>query len=71
MPEQQDLEFLRALRSAQQHDQLKGPAQSQIDKTTSPHTTSEMEEGTKPPIYELTPLPIGWVTYEEFVASWP
>src|SRR5262249_23624830 len=32
MPEQQDLEFLRALRSAQQHHELKQPAHSQIEK---------------------------------------
>jgi hypothetical protein len=31
MAEQEDLKFLRTLRSAQQHDQLKQPAQSQID----------------------------------------
>ena len=31
MPQQEDLEFLRALRSAQQHHQLKQAAESQID----------------------------------------
>jgi hypothetical protein len=31
MPEHQDLEFLRTLRSAQQHDQLNQAAESQID----------------------------------------
>ena len=44
MPEQQDLEFLRTLRSAQQHDQLQQPAEPQIDERPSPRRTSEVGE---------------------------
>jgi hypothetical protein len=55
MPQQKDLELLRTLRSAQQHDQLKQPAQSQIDERPA-HTTSEVGERAKLPIYELTLL---------------
>jgi hypothetical protein len=55
MPEQKDLEFLRTLRPAQQHDQLKQPAQSQINER--PAHTHPSELGTaKLPIHVLTPL---------------
>jgi hypothetical protein len=56
MPQQQDLELLRPLRSAQQHHQLKQPAQAPNRRTTSPRTTSEVGEGANLPTYELTPL---------------
>jgi hypothetical protein len=55
MPEQEDLELPRALRSALQHDQLKQPAQSQVDERPA-HTQPPKSGRAKPSIREPTPL---------------
>jgi hypothetical protein len=44
MPEQQDFEFLRTLRSAQQNDQLKKPAESQINQRPAHAQPPELEK---------------------------
>jgi hypothetical protein len=44
MPEQQDFEFLRTLRSAQQNDQLKQPAESQINQRPAHAQPPELEK---------------------------
>jgi hypothetical protein len=54
MPEHENLKLLRALRSAQQHDQLQQPAQSQ----TNDQTTHNLRRWgrAKLSIHQLTPL---------------
>jgi hypothetical protein len=56
VPEHEDLELLRPLRSAQQHDQLNQPAERQIDER--PDHDNLRNQGTpKLSISVPTPLP--------------
>jgi len=57
MPEQQNFEFLRTLRSAQQHDQLKQPAEPQIDERPA-HAQPPKLGKREASIYVVTPLTV-------------
>jgi hypothetical protein len=60
MPEHEDLQLLRALRSAQQHDQLKQPTERHIEERPNHPRPPESGEGegieppAKPPVKPLT-----------------